>query len=296
MGRIDVAMIQSLSQNGVVDDIVGNYGYVIVDECHHVSAVSFERVVGQCKARYVTGLSATVARKDGHQPIIFMQCGPIRHRVDDRRQAETRPFDHKVVVRHTRFCLPSHLRDAATALPIQDLYTLLARDDERNRLIVEDIVAAVQAGRSPVLLTERREHLEFLAGQLVERVENLIVMKGGLGKRQRQQLAAQIASIPADRPRLILATGRYLGEGFDDERLDTLFLALPISWRGTLTQYAGRLHRLNAAKKHVMIYDYVDSEVPVLARMYAKRRAGYRAIGYEIPVQAAQSGAVQLPL
>jgi superfamily II DNA or RNA helicase len=128
----------------------------------------------------------------------------------------------------------------------------------------------VRAGRSPVLLTERREHLEWLASLLSQHIENLIVMKGGMGKRQRQQLAAQIARIPADQPRLILATGRYLGEGFDDERLDTLFLALPISWRGTLTQYAGRLHRLNAAKKHVMIYDYVDSEVPVLARMYAK--------------------------
>jgi superfamily II DNA or RNA helicase len=294
-GRIDVAMIQSLSQDGVVDDIVGSYGHVIVDECHHVSAVSFERVVSQCKARYVTGLSATVARKDGHQPIIFMQCGPIRHRVDDRRQAEARPFDHKVVVRYTRFSLPSHLQ-SATALSIQDLYAQLAKDDERNRMIIEDVVAAVQAGCSPVLLTERREHLAWLAEQLSARVENLIVMQGGLGKRQRTQLAAQIASIPADRPRLILATGRYLGEGFDDERLDTLFLALPIAWRGTLTQYAGRLHRLNAAKQHVIIYDYVDSAVPVLARMFAKRRAGYGAIGYEIPVQAAESGAVQLPL
>jgi superfamily II DNA or RNA helicase len=294
-GRIDVAMIQSLSQDGVVDDIVGNYGHVIVDECHHVSAVSFERVVGQCKAQYVTGLSATVARKDGHQPIIFMQCGPIRHRVDDRKQAEARPFDHKVVVRHTHFRLPPHLPDAP-ALAIQDLYALLVKDDQRNQLIVEDVVEAVRAGRSPVLLTERREHLEWLASLLSQHIENLIVMKGGMGKRQRQQLAAQIARIPADQPRLILATGRYLGEGFDDERLDTLFLALPISWRGTLTQYAGRLHRLNAAKKHVMIYDYVDSEVPVLARMYAKRRAGYRAIGYEIPMQAAESGAVQLPL
>ena len=224
-----------------------------------------------------------------------MQCGPIRHRVDDRKQAEARPFDHKVVVRHTHFRLPPHLPDAP-ALAIQDLYALLVKDDQRNQLIVEDVVEAVRAGRSPVLLTERREHLEWLASLLSQHIENLIVMKGGMGKRQRQQLAAQIARIPADQPRLILATGRYLGEGFDDERLDTLFLALPISWRGTLTQYAGRLHRLNAAKKHVMIYDYVDSEVPVLARMYAKRRAGYRAIGYEIPMQAAESGAVQLPL
>jgi superfamily II DNA or RNA helicase len=154
----------------------------------------------------------------------------------------------------------------------------------------------VQAGRSPVLLTERREHLELLANRLSQRIENLVVMQGGLSKRQRQHLAAQIANIPADRPRLILATGRYLGEGFDDERLDTLFLALPISWRGTLTQYAGRLHRLNAAKKHVVIYDYVDAEIPVLARMFTRRRAGYRAIGYEIPVPEAEGVPVQLPL
>ncbi len=292
-GKIDVAMIQSLSQSGVVDDIVGDYGYVIVDECHHVSAVSFERVVGQCKARYITGLSATVTRKDGHQPIIFMQCGPIRYRVDDRRQTEKRPFEHKVVVRQTQFCLPPHLQSAAT-LPIQDLYALLARDDDRNQMIVEDVAAAVQAGRSPVLLTERREHLELLADKLSARVETLVVMKGGLGKKQRSQLALQIASIPAERPRLLLATGRYLGEGFDDERLDTLFLALPISWRGTLTQYAGRLHRLNSVKKQVTIYDYVDNEVPVLVRMFDKRRAGYRAIGYEIGESRVEKQALQL--
>lgn len=291
-GRLDVAMIQSLSQDGVVHDIVGNYGHVIVDECHHVSAVSFERVVSQCKAKYITGLSATVARKDGHQPIIFMQCGPIRHRVDDRKQAEARPFDHKVVVRYTRFSLSPHLQNAI-ALPIQDLYALLAKDGERNQMIIEDVVAAVQAGRSPVLLTERREHLAWLADQLSARLENLIVMKGGLGRRQRAQLAAQIASVPADRPRLILATGRYLGEGFDDERLDTLFLALPISWRGTLTQYAGRLHRLHATKKEVIIYDYVDAQVPVLARMFARRRAGYRAIGYVISGSGEENGALQ---
>jgi superfamily II DNA or RNA helicase len=182
------------------------------------------------------------------------------------------------------------------SLGCRRLYALLARDDERKQLIVEDVVAAVQAGRSPVLLTERREHLELLANRLSQRVENLVVMQGGLGKRQRQHLAAQIANIPADRPRLILATGRYLGEGFDDERLDTLFLALPIAWRGTLTQYAGRLHRLNAAKRHVIIYDYVDAEVPVLARMYAKRRAGYRTIGYEISLPPDEGQASQLAL
>jgi superfamily II DNA or RNA helicase len=292
---IDVAMVQSLSRKGVVDDIVGKYGYLIVDECHHISAVSFEQVVRQSKARYLTGLSATVVRKDGHHPIIFMQCGPVRYRVDDRQQAEQRPFDHKVIVRPTTFQLPTHLQNV-TSPPIQDVYALLAGDEARNRLIVADVVAAVQAYRSPVLLTERREHLDTLAGLLSEHIQPVIVLTGGMGKKQRKRLTEQIASIPADQPRVIVATGRYLGEGFDDRRLDTLFLALPISWRGTLTQYAGRLHRLNAAKKVVIIYDYVDFEVPLLAKMYARRRAGYKAIGYEIALRETKSQAGQLVL
>jgi superfamily II DNA or RNA helicase len=293
-GQLDVAMIQSLYQDGVVSDMVGNYGQVIVDECHHISAVSFEQVIRQSNARYLTDLSATVTRKDGHHPIIFMQCGPVRYKVSDRSQAEKRPFDHKVVVRPTDFRLPSHLQNTADQ-SIQEIYTLLVNDDVRNRMIVEDVAAAVSANRFPVLLTERREHLEALAALLSEKVEHVFVMKGGMGKKQRQRLADQIAGVPADRPRVILATGRYLGEGFDDERLDTLFLALPISWRGTLTQYAGRLHRLNAAKKEVIIYDYVDFEVPVLAKMHARRKTGYKAIGYEIELQD-KNNPVQLDL
>lgn len=296
-GKIDVAMVQSLYQKGAVDDIVGEYGYLIVDECHHISAVSFEQVVRQSKAKFVTGLSATVVRKDGHHPIIFMQCGPVRYQVSDRMQAEQRPFDHKVIIRPTNFRMPPHLQDI-TMQPIQDVYALLAADDERNQLIVEDAVAAVQAKRAPVVLTERREHLDFLARVLSQRIHasRVIVMAGGMGKKQRKQLVDTIASIPADQPRVIVATGRYLGEGFDDARLDTLFLALPISWRGTLTQYAGRLHRLNATKKVVIIYDYVDFQVPVLAKMYAKRRAGYKAIGYEIAMSENPRPATQLSL
>lgn len=280
-GQLDVAMVQSLSQDGVVNDLVGNYGHLVVDECHHISAVSFEQVVRQSKARYLTGLSATVTRKDGHHPIIFMQCGPVRYKISDRSQAEKRPFDHKVIVRPTIFRLPSHLQNS-TDQSVQEIYTLLANDDLRNRMIVDDVVGAVQSHRFPVLLTERREHLEVLAGLLAGKVAHVFVMKGGMGKKQRRQLADQINSVPENQSRVILATGRYLGEGFDDERLDTLFLALPISWRGTLTQYAGRLHRLNEAKKEVIIYDYVDFEVPVLSKMHARRRTGYKALGYEI--------------
>jgi superfamily II DNA or RNA helicase len=224
-----------------------------------------------------------------------MQCGPVRYRVDDRKQAEKRPFDHKVIVRPTTFHLPLHLQNVASA-PIQEVYAMLARDDERNHLIVQDVIAAVQANRFPVLLTERREHLDLLANLLAQQIQNVIIMTGGMGKKQRKQLAEQIASIPADQSRVIVATGRYLGEGFDDERLDTLFLALPISWRGTLTQYAGRLHRLNAAKQEVIIYDYVDFEVPMLAKMHARRRTGYKAIGYELVLHENKSKGVQLKL
>ena len=296
-GRIDVAMVQSLYRKGVVNDIDGEYGYLIVDECHHISAVSFEQVVRQSKAKFVTGLSATVVRKDGHHPIIFMQCGPVRYRVSDRMQAEQRPFDHKVIIRSTNFRMPPHLQDI-TMQPIQDVYALLAVDDERNQLIIEDVIAAVQAQRAPVVLTERREHLDSLAHLLSQRIHasRVIVMAGGMGKKQRKQLMEKIASIPADQPRVIVATGRYLGEGFDDARLDTLFLALPISWRGTLTQYAGRLHRLNANKKEVIIYDYVDFQVPVLAKMYARRRTGYKAIGYEIVTSENKNQTSQLAL
>lgn len=294
--RIDVAMIQSLYRKGVVDDIVDKYGYIIVDECHHISAVSFEQVVRQTKARYITGLSATVTRRDGHHPIIFMQCGPVRYRVDARRQAEKRPFDHKVIVRPTNFRLPPYLEGEAS-YSIQEVYSLLAQDGERNNLIVQDVTAATRAKRFPVLMTERREHVEVLANLLAPHISNVFVMRGGMGKRQRQKLVEQIASVPTDEPRVIVATGRYLGEGFDNDELDTLFMALPISWRGTLTQYAGRLHRLHEAKKEVLIYDYVDVAVPVLNKMYSRRRAGYKAIGYEIVLpETNKDQPQQLPL
>jgi superfamily II DNA or RNA helicase len=280
-GTVDVAMIQSLVDKGTVNDLVGNYGHIIVDECHHISAARFEQVIRQAKSRYITGLSATVTRQDGHHPIIFMQCGPVRYRVDDRQQAVSRSFTHRVIVRRTGFTLPDQLND--TSQPgIQEIYAMLALDSMRNQMIVDDVVEAVHTGRSPVLLTERREHLTYFADTLADKVKNIIVLSGGMGRKQRNLLIDQLKSIPEDDERLIIATGRYLGEGFDDARLDTLFLALPIAWRGTVAQYAGRLHRNYDRKSEVIIYDYVDDQVPVLAAMFGKRKKGYKAIGYEV--------------
>jgi superfamily II DNA or RNA helicase len=279
-GQVDVALIQSLVRKGEVDDIVGNYGHLVVDECHHLSAVSFELVARRSKARYILGLSATVTRKDGHHPIIVMQCGPVRYRVDARSEAAKRPFDHVVQIRDTSFQLQATLDSSVPS--IQDVFREMIADEARNDLIFEDVLSALEAGRSPVVITERTAHLEIIAKRLERFARHVVVLRGGQSEKQRRDIATRLAAIPQAEERVIVATGRYLGEGFDDSRLDTLFLTMPIAWKGTLAQYAGRLHRLNDAKREVIIYDYVDVSVPVLARMAAKRRVGYQAIGYKI--------------
>ena len=279
-GQIDIAVMQSLVRNGVVADRIAGYGQVIVDECHHLSAVSFEALLREAKARYVVGLSATVARKDGHHPIIFMQCGPVRHRVDAKSQAALRPFRHQVTFRNTTF--RTERAAPEEKLSIQELYKQLAADQGRNDLIFNDILEALEAGRSPVVITERKDHLLHLAERLEKFARNIIVLHGGMGIRQHRAITAKLAEIAPSEERIIVATGRYLGEGFDDPRLDTLFLTMPISWRGTLAQYAGRLHRLYAGKTDVRVYDYRDGNEVVLSRMAQKRESGYRNLGYDI--------------
>jgi superfamily II DNA or RNA helicase len=281
IGLIDVAVIQSLSKKAVVDDLVGGYGHLIVDECHHIPARTFEIVSRQCKAKYVTGLSATVARKDGHHPIIFMQCGEVRYRVDARSQASSQAVDHKVVLRKTNFTLPETL-SRTDKISINDIYLALAADERRNDLIFEDILMALEQKRSPILITERKDHLLYFSNRLASFARNVITFYGGMGSKQRKKIADKMKSISDDQERVLLSTGRYLGEGFDDSRLDTLFLTMPISWKGTLAQYVGRLHRHHSGKSDVVVYDYVDSEVPMLMRMMNRRIRGYKAIGYEI--------------
>jgi len=276
-GHVDVGMLQSLYRKGAVNDLVAEYGQIIVDECHHISAFSFERVLKQVKARYVTGLTATPIRKDGHHPIIMMQCGPIRFRGDAIRMAQERPFEHVVIPRHTDFRVPE-----GTGEGIQSVYAALMKDNKRNDLIIKDITKVLAEGRVPLVLTDRIEHLEEIASKLKGLARNVIVLRGGLGKRKLKNLTEQLMNIPEGEERLIVSTGRYIGEGFDYAWLDTLFLTMPVSWRGTIQQYAGRLHRLHTNKKIVRIYDYIDSQVPVLLRMYKRRLKGYKSIGYSI--------------
>jgi len=284
-GMLDIALIQSLVRKGVVDDRVAEYGHLIVDECHHLSAHSFEQVARRAKAKFVTGLSATLSRKDGHHPIVFMQCGPVRHRVDAKAQAAARPFEHTVLVRSTAF-RPVREAHADVRIQFHDLYDELIADETRNRLICNDVIQTAREGRSPIVLTERNEHLDSLAAVLSPAIRHLVVLRGGMGRKELRAIAGRIASIASDEERVLLATGRYIGEGFDDARLDTLFLTLPVSWHGTIAQYVGRLHRLYDRKREVQVYDYADLNVPVLARMFDRRCRGYEAVGYTIVVPA----------
>ena len=276
-GSLDVAMLQSLVRGEEVNDLVATYGHVVVDECHHVPAVSFERVMREVKARFVTGLTATPQRRDGHHPIIEMQLGPVCHVVESQSHAGIDSLKRRLLVRETAY-RPAVAPDEPA---IQELYRRLASDQDRNSLIIDDVISAIEEGRSPILLSERRAHVEFLAEQLERAVRHVVVLQGGMSEKLRAEVNRRLAAIPPNEERVILATGRYAGEGSDAPRLDTPFLALPISWKGTLIQYAGRLHRLLPEKKEGRIYDYVDSGVPLLARMFERRLRGYRSMGYE---------------
>jgi len=273
-GRLDVAMLQSVVQKGRVDDLVAGYGHVVVDECHHIAAASFERALAEVKARFVLGLTATPQRRDGHQPILHMQLGPVRHTV---QRGELSPSTPELVVRETAFVLPDDLTD----LPIHELYRRLAADDGRNTLIIRDVGRALDEGRSPIVLTERRDHLDELVRRLEGRPGRVVVLRGGMAAKQRAAALAELAMHSDPRPRVVLATGRFIGEGFDDARLDTLFLALPVSWKGTLVQYAGRLNRPYEGKPEIRVYDYLDRQVPTTARMFERRLRGYRKLGFE---------------
>lgn len=276
-GKIDIAVMQSLSRQGEINPLVENYGHVIVDECHHVGAVSFEKLLKAVKAKYVLGLTATPIRRDGQQPIIFMQCGPTRHTAT---RAASAPHDLEVVARSmtTRIELPQEAG-------IQDVFRHLANDLGRTTAIAEEVEQTFAQGRKVLVLTERTEHLHAIGAALAGKVPTPFVLHGRMSKKQRAALLAELNALTSDSPRILLATGKLIGEGFDHPPLDTLVLAMPISWKGTLQQYAGRLHREHATKTLVRIIDFVDTGHPALLRMWDKRQRGYSAMGYRMPQQ-----------
>lgn len=269
-------MTQSLLRNHEVDDLVARYGHVIVDECHHVPARQFERVLSEVKARYVTGLTARPKRRDGQHPILEIQLGPARYVIDTRSKSSAWTFRHRLVVRETDFELP----DASAEQAIQCPYRSLAGDGRRNDPILNDVISALEEGRLPIVLSERKDHLDFLSARLRGLTPYLSVLRRGVSAKKRSEELDVLASVPKSAERVVLATGRYFGEGFDDARLDTLLLTMPVAWRGTVVQYTGRLHRAYPGQSELRIYDYVDARVPVLVRVFQKRFAGYRSMGY----------------
>lgn len=279
-GIIDIALLQSCESEGEVKPFVRDYGMVIVDECHHVSAVNFERVLKQVKAARVYGLTATPIRKDGHQPIIFMQCGPIRYTVDSLQQMRSQTFARLLVPRFTAYRCEN--RDNQS---YANIITQLAADEYRNRLIVNDVRDVLEDGRSPIVLTSLTSHVATLASRLRAVCPNVFILIGSESAGEKRLKMQQLQSLGNDEPMVIVATGKYAGEGFDLPRLDTLFLVLPVSWKGLVAQYAGRLHRDYEGKDEVRIYDYIDINVPVCEAMYRRRLKGYAGIGYSLKPQ-----------
>jgi superfamily II DNA or RNA helicase len=283
-GKIDIAVMQLLSRHGEVNPLVESYGQVIVDECHHVGAVSFDAILRRTKARYVLGLTATPIRRDGQQRIIFMQCGPIRYTAAKPANV---PRDLEVVPRSwvARMDLPQEAG-------IQDVFRHLANDQQRTDAIAAEVSGAFGQGRKVLVLTERTEHLDAIKASLDSQGPAPLVLHGRMSKRQRAAVIAELDSLPADAPRILLASGKLVGEGFDHPPLDTLVLAMPVSWKGTLQQYAGRLHREHASKVDVRIIDFVDTGHPALLRMWVKRQRGYRAMGYRLAPEHTTVGLV----
>lgn len=272
-GSLDIAMVQSLLRDHRVEDWISEYGMVIVDECHHVPAVSIEKVLKEVKAKFVHGLTATPRRKDGLHGILHFQCGPILHRITETTEAAG--LEKILEIRETGVA-PMESEGAAG---IQAQFGALAEHASRTARIVQDVVALLDDGCHPLVLTERVEHLQTLEAQLRPHVPNLITLKGGESAKRRKAKGIELGNLDVGDRWAILATGRYIGEGFDEPRLDVLVLAMPISWKGTLTQYAGRILRHHLGKSKVRILDYVD-EGRLLQSMARKRRGVWKSLGF----------------
>ena len=279
-GKLDVASFQSLFKKDNLEELVKNYGLVIVDECHHVAAFSFEKVLKAIRSKYVYGLTATPTRKDGWHKIIYMQCGDIRVRVSNKELKQNKEMENTVIVKKTNYkYIPNDEKDK---ILISEILNDMCHNVFRNSMIIEDIKKCIAEGRIPIVLTERVEHLKILKEGLDELNIPIVIYKGNMGKKKTKEIHDIIKEADENnKPRIILATSSSIGEGFDDSRLDTLFLSMPVSWKGRIIQYVGRLHREHEDKEKVVVYDYLDN-MKILEKMYNRRLKGYKIAGYEI--------------
>lgn len=279
-GIVDIATVQTLANQKDWQKEISRYGMIIVDECHHAAARQFEAVLKRYRAKFILGLSATPRRRDGHQPIVYMQCGPVRYRVNHKKENQSQPLMHRLCVRSTPF-KSALFSNEQRKIKIQDVFKELILDQNRNTLIISDVLEAYREGRFSVVITERREHLEILRQGFSE-IKQLAVLYGSMKSKERAKEITKLKSFSKEQGgAILLATGKLIGEGFDEAKLDTLFLTMPISDRSVLIQYVGRLHRLCDQKTEARVVDYRDSQDLRLERMFLKREKFYRVIGYQ---------------
>ena len=272
---IDVAIFSSLGKGDEIDPIIEQYGMVIMDECHHGAAQTVDDVIGSAKAKYVYGLTATPKREDGLEKKVFMQFGPIRFRYTAKERAEKQGIDHFVYPRFTRLVSASHLK-------VNEANRAVIECESRNEQIIADVENCIQNGRTPLVLTKYKEHAELLYQRLQGKADHVYLLQGGGSRKTKDEMRIQMRSIPDAESIVLVAIDKYIGEGFNFPRLDTMMLTMPAAAEGNIEQFAGRLHRDYETKKEVIIYDYVDSHIRVLEKMYHKRLRTYKKIGYEI--------------
>jgi len=276
-GIVDIVMVSSLGKKENIRQVVKDYGLVIMDECHHAGAATVEHVLNEVNANHVYGFTATPKREDGQEQKIFMQFGKIRYRYTALDRARAQGIEHYILPRFTHFVVAE-----CEKIKIQDAYKAIVNSDIRNKQIIADTKECIENGRTPLVLTKYKEHANVLFDKMKKMADHVFLLQGGGKSKEKETIREQMKNVHENETVILVAIGKYIGEGFNYPRLDTLLLAMPISWQGNVEQYAGRLHRDYATKKDVIIYDYVDAHVRVLEKMYHKRVQTYKKIGYKI--------------
>lgn len=278
--RIDIASIKTIYNNGKFNDIVKNYGMIIIDECHHSSAYTYESAINKVNAKYVYGVSATPEKENGHTPIIKMQCGNIRYKIDLKEFNKNLNLAMKVYSQkiHLNF-VDKNINDYS----LNEIYNFISKDVIRNDKVINDIEQEFNSGKNILVLTERIEHLEYLSERLSKLTKNIFIYRGGMGKKQLKKYDELNSNLTLNKEnKIIIATSSCIGEGFDDSSLEVLFLTMPISGINRIIQYTGRLHRTNETKKEIIVYDYIDDNFLQTRNMFLKRKKTYEKMGYEI--------------
>lgn len=275
-GIIDVAMVTSLGSGDSIKPFVKDYGMVIMDECHHGAAESIEAVLSKVNAKYVYGLTATVKREDGKDKTVLMQFGPVRFRFTAKDKIRLQGMEHILEPRFTPII------STKEKLTLNEAYEIVVNSDFRNSLIASDIEACIKQGHTPLVLSKRKAQIDVLFEKVKDKADHVLVLTGGKKQSERKELRERLGSISESESLIVLATGQYIGEGFNCSRLDMLFLAMPIAWDGNVEQYTGRLNRSHDGKNRVTVIDYVDHHIEMFANMYNKRLRTYKRIGYEL--------------